>query len=105
MGSLLQGTRYLRESRNQVKGASKRMYQNVMRNKQNHTNDQYSNSRNSKKHMDLLNVLKEREAVQAKHNSGRGINDGNDYNDVDDTFTYSMEPESMLNSNILGHNN
>lgn len=79
--------------------------ENVMRNKQNHTNDQYSNSRNSKKHMDLLNVLKEREAVQAKHNSGRGINDGNDYNDVDDTFTYSMEPESMLNSNILGHNN
>lgn len=58
-------------------------------------------ARNSKKHMELLNILKEREVYQSKGNMNRGPQEHmHDYNDVDDTFTYSMEPESMMNSKV-----
>jgi hypothetical protein len=74
--------------------------ENVMKN-MSRNRDPGVSSRTSKKHNDLVSALKERELYKTRQNPSQRMHEPE--NDVDDTFSYSMEPESVFNSR-LAHN-
>lgn len=74
--------------------------ENVMKNMQNNRDPEIS-SRTSKKHNDLVNALKERELYKTRQNPSLRTHES--ANEVDDTFTYSMETDGMFNSRLAHH--
>jgi hypothetical protein len=72
--------------------------ENIMNNRR-QVNDKRYDSRNKQKHLQFQGELKQREN---KHTSRR--TQEADYHEEDDTFTYSIDPESMMASRLNSHN-